>query len=34
MDNNLYQNIIDNLNNDNNKTKVNFYLPKFEMDYL
>ena len=33
MDNDLYQNIIDNLNNDNSKTKVNFYLPKFEMEY-
>ena len=33
MDNDLYQNIIDNLNNDNSKAKVNFYLPKFEMEY-
>ena len=33
MDNDLYQNIIANLNNDNSKTKVNFYLPKFEVEY-
>ena len=33
MDNNIFYDIIENLNDEKSKTKVNFYMPKFEIEH-
>lgn len=33
MDNDIFYNIIENLNDEKSKTKVNFYMPKFEIEH-
>jgi len=33
MDNDIYFDLVEKLKDDNNKTKLNFYMPKFEIDY-
>ena len=33
MDNDIYYDLVEKLKDENNKTKLNFYMPKFEIDY-